>query len=385
MHKITLSILLLLVTACSQLRPKVVNEDLEAVSCTLTVAKLGGDYTTLQAAAKVANPGDMVCVRAGTYKEYVWFARSGTATQRITYMAYPGEKVIFDGSNLAPDGNDSPSLFTVEGNYLTFRGLELSNSANSGLLNYEANYNRFQSLVLRDNYANGLNIYGSYNVVFNSVAHHNNGTGGFNSDGFKVFQGNNNTFRHNVSYANSDDGFDTWVSRNNVLEFNIAYSNGFGPNGNGDGVGFKLGGELDDGTRGGSNTVRFNAAYQNRSDGFNTNAGKNNRIYNNIACGNAGEFRSFGPGNNSFRNNLACDNTKVALLVNDPSSFNSWNLNINGVTFLSKDVNSSTFLRLPSNSRAINKGVNVGLTFAGSAPDLGAFEVGLPWPRKSRL
>lgn len=82
-------LLVLSLSACSQ-QPATVLEA-AAPKCTLTVAKSGGDYTRLQDAANIVKPGDVVCVRAGTYKEYVSFKRSGTASQRITFMVYPGE------------------------------------------------------------------------------------------------------------------------------------------------------------------------------------------------------------------------------------------------------------------------------------------------------
>jgi hypothetical protein len=358
-------------------------------TCSATVAPAGGTHRTLQAAANAARPGDVICIRAGTYREYVNFPMSGTATQPITFMAWPGEQVLFDGSERLPNPgspNDAPDLFTVTGSYLVFRGLELSRAARSGLLNYEGNHNRYERMVFRDNYANGINIYGSDNLVRDSLAHHNNGTGGFNSDGFKVYQGERNSFYHNSAYANGDDGFDTWTSRNNLLEFNLSYDNGYGRDPNrsdddGDGVGFKLGGLLD-GRRGGLNTARFNVAFRNRGAGFDMNAGERNRIFNNTSCNNRLDVNSFGPGGNEFTNNIGCAN-RVNLLPNDVSSANTWNLGLTGLQFInSSDPTDANFMHLPPGSPAIDAGVELGLTFAGRAPDLGAVEVGLPWRRE---
>jgi hypothetical protein len=383
-----------ILAACATLQPN--NEALESTSsCTITVAKSGAAYTSLQAAATVAKPGDIVCVRAGTYKEYVNFTRSGTATQRITYLAYPGEKVVFDGSGPARR-EYGPGLFEVDkASYLTFRGFELTQGATDGFLIYESTHVRLYNIIVSYNHVSGINFYSdtpqknTYHLVQDSIAHHNNGTGG-NSDGIKTYSDSRITFRHNIAYANSDDGFDTWLGRNNILEFNISYGNGWGPNGNGNGGGFKLGG-LSNGPnnqtlQGGYNTVRFNASFGNRSEGFNTNNGTRDYLYNNTACGNPLNFRSFGTTGkefNTFKNNLSCTNDNV-FANTDIRQANSWDLGLNTNTFLSKDPSSSNFLRLPTTSPVLDKGVNINLSYAGPAPDLGAFEVGLPWPRNAR-
>ncbi len=56
-------------------------------------------YKTIQAAASVAKPGDKVIIHAGTYRETVTPAFSGTANARITYMTYNNDLVIIDGTD----------------------------------------------------------------------------------------------------------------------------------------------------------------------------------------------------------------------------------------------------------------------------------------------
>jgi alpha-N-arabinofuranosidase len=56
-------------------------------------------YRTISAAAKVAQPGDLVTVHEGVYRERVSPPRGGeTDANRITYPAAPGEKVEITGS-----------------------------------------------------------------------------------------------------------------------------------------------------------------------------------------------------------------------------------------------------------------------------------------------
>ncbi|MGA2243355.1 MAG: carbohydrate-binding protein [Verrucomicrobiota bacterium] len=58
-------------------------------------------FRTIQQAANVAQPGDVITVHAGTYREWVRPPRGGTSDQRrITYQAARGEKVEIKGSEL---------------------------------------------------------------------------------------------------------------------------------------------------------------------------------------------------------------------------------------------------------------------------------------------
>ena len=56
---------------------------------------------TISAAAELAQPGDVITVHAGIYRERVNPPRGGTSdTKRITYQAAPGEKVVITGSEV---------------------------------------------------------------------------------------------------------------------------------------------------------------------------------------------------------------------------------------------------------------------------------------------
>lgn len=41
-------------------------------------------------------------IRAGTYNEYVVIQNRGTTGNFITYRAYPGERVVLDGTGVQP-------------------------------------------------------------------------------------------------------------------------------------------------------------------------------------------------------------------------------------------------------------------------------------------
>jgi alpha-L-arabinofuranosidase len=59
-------------------------------------------FRTIQHAADLAQPGDVITVHAGIYRERVSPPRGGTsAARRIVYQAAPGEKVVITGSEEA--------------------------------------------------------------------------------------------------------------------------------------------------------------------------------------------------------------------------------------------------------------------------------------------
>ena len=60
---------------------------------------MDSSYLTINQAAKVAQPGDVVIVHEGTYREHVKPPRGGLSEdKRITYRAAPGENVVIKGS-----------------------------------------------------------------------------------------------------------------------------------------------------------------------------------------------------------------------------------------------------------------------------------------------
>ena len=60
---------------------------------------------TIQRAAELAQPGDVITVHAGIYRERVNPPRGGISDEkRITYQAAPGEKVVITGSEVVRTG-----------------------------------------------------------------------------------------------------------------------------------------------------------------------------------------------------------------------------------------------------------------------------------------
>ena len=119
-------------------------------------------------------------------------------------------------------------------------------------------------------------------------------------------------------------------------------------------------------------------------------------IYNNDAYDNGlygFEFSYLNGIANVFRNNIGYgnDNGESHFGTGTIESYNSWDsgIGVSSSDFTNTDVSqllsprnadgslptNITFLHLTSSSHLINSGVNVGLPYLGSAPDLGAFEL----------
>jgi Right handed beta helix region len=112
--------------------------------CDLTVSPSGSDtsagtaakpFRTISHAEAAAEPGDVVCVRAGTYGERVTLIRSGAADKRITVTAYPRETPVIDGTGVLLGPLDA--LFQIAGgtNFVSIRGLTIQNSGGRGVEN----------------------------------------------------------------------------------------------------------------------------------------------------------------------------------------------------------------------------------------------------------
>jgi hypothetical protein len=59
-------------------------------------------YGSIQSAVNAAVAGDVILLRAGTYKPStnIQITKSGTGTQPITLRSYAKERVIIDGENM---------------------------------------------------------------------------------------------------------------------------------------------------------------------------------------------------------------------------------------------------------------------------------------------
>src|SRR5262245_45488796 len=389
-------------------------------------------FATLQKGHDVAVAGDTVWIRGGTYQVVtpktsgagITLTKSGTSdTNRIKYWAYPGEVPVFDFARMTISTTGYTSGFSVTGNWLHIKGLEIKNvpmntRSNTGMGASGSN-NIFELLNFHHNNGTGLFLRdGGGNLVLNCDSHDNydptsDQGAGQNADGFGVHYqetGAMNVIRGCRAWWNSDDGYD-FISQEVpvIIESSWAMGSGYINSGTGrgsNGNGFKIGSSK----TGIRHVVRNCLAWGNAASGFYANhSSGGNDWYNNTSYNNGTQFNMLAStwdaaGNRTdgvtltgdkvhrMRNNIGFpnDNTNMQGVEN---TFNSWNLNIvpanadfasvmdagfMGPRQADGSLPNLDFMKLRVGSQLIDKGTNVGLPFAGSAPDLGCYETGLP-------
>lgn len=371
--------------------------------------------------------GDTVYCRGGTYAttgSQNYGAKAGTAGNMIRILNYPGESPVWDWGGVAPGAQVRCFNFTSV-SFVYFRHLRITNLPQSPT---QASYNYGWSMNSGDNNnvmdqievdhigGSGIQVGANCNgnLCLNCDSHDNQDpfspNGAYeNSNGFEIainVATNSNTYRGCRAWWNADDGFDGFMG-SGALFFDSCWSfwNGFIPGTfttAGNGQGFKLG----------QSPAQFNSvkrtftrclAYRNRQMGFDQNLATNTFqavLYNNTAYlnGNVGFY--FGStAVNQIRNNISFGSTggggqAGAIGAQTVQSNNSWSTTaptytVTNADFLSvndagisgaRQANGTlpnlTFLHLAPGSDLIDRGINVGLPFNGTAPDLGAFESG---------
>lgn len=125
--------------------------------------------------SKLADGGDVLIVRGGTYRETVniW-QKSGGAGRPIEVRAQSGEKPVIDGTRKR--GNAVVTI--LDSSYVTFDGFEVRNGAHTGILVFDAHDVSVRWNSVHDCQANGIGVVSSkpdttHDVVIegNTVTH----------------------------------------------------------------------------------------------------------------------------------------------------------------------------------------------------------------------
>jgi hypothetical protein len=353
---------------------------------------------SLAAAVERVVAGDIILMHGGHYENQrgIRLRQSGTEAAPIRVWAGAGEdRPVLDFIGEPREG------IVIEGARWHLKNLTVMKAGHTGISirGEGAHHITLEGVVARANGNTGINISrgAHHNLILNcdSFENFDPPKHGQDADGFgiKFSVGPGNRLVGCRAWNNSDDGYDTWHAGGAVrFENCYAWANGvnlwedrdFEGNGNG----FKLG------QREGAHEVIRCAAWDQPRRGFDLNGNASGVTVLNctaVRCQTNFGFTNFDdlPENNTLRNNLSFDGgVGVNPLMDDAN--NSWN--IGGVTITEDDFESldasslegprgpggelptGPFLKLNPTSEAIDAGLDVGLTYRGPAPDLGAFE-----------
>lgn len=358
------------------------------------------------AAIANANPGENIYVRGGHYifSSTIGISKSGLNGNLISLFGYPldEERPQFDFSSMTESSSNRG--LSLSGDFWHIKGIDVLSAGDNGM-NISGDNNLIEFCTFSENADTGLQIGNgaSNNTILNCDSFYNADSTIENADGFacKLDAGTGNKFIGCRAWQNLDDGWDGYLrGADNITTYYEncwAFKNGYLKSGavsGGDGNGFKTGGSD-------NKILKHNAVYKNciaagnLVDGFDHNSNRGDvEIYNCSAYSNGTNINfsstnianllrikntvSFAGGNNDGLNATSKDITN-----------NSWQEGLSATTtdFVSVNIDLLTsprntdgslpnidFLRLNSTSDLIDKGVDVGLPFYGSAPDLGVFE-----------
>jgi len=386
-------------------------------SDTTGTGTISNPWFTLNKAWTVLKAGDTVYLRGGTYAfntQQNLRGKDGTAGSLINIFAYPNETPVLTKSSSYPA--TFGILFT--GNYFYWKDIEITGytQPNGSVLSYgfrveNSSNNTFENLKVHGNGCgmtivnNGYTLHSTNNLVLNCDFYENQDPlttddpyG--NSDGLSIawitHPEDVNTVRGCRFYWNSDDGFDMFSNDGQVIIENCqSFFNGYIPGtftAAGDGNGFKLGASND--YRNDVKRILKNCvAIKNKRHGFDINDELGIiKLYNCDAYlnGYSGIVLSTNNLVNYAYNCLSYANTNPnGLSTNGIYLNNSWqnNITVNNDDFVSLDLSLlltprqsngelpiTNLLRLANGSDLINAGVDVGIPYNGTAPDIGAYE-----------
>ena len=215
----------------------------------------------LLSAIQYCKPGQTIVLEGGTYTFskglVIERGNNGSILQRKTIQSAVGERAVLDFS-YAGGG------FVLWGNYWTIENIDICNTdGNVKGLQVAGNRNIIRRVNTYSNGDTGLQISGTStepyakwpknNLIESCVSYNNCDPAQNNADGFaaKLTCGTGNVFRHCIAYSNIDDGWDLFSKIETgpigsvLIDRCAAFNNGslLDGSGNGDGNGFKLGGD----------------------------------------------------------------------------------------------------------------------------------------------
>lgn len=360
----------------------------------------------LLTAIQNANPGDIIYVNQGTFafNSTINISRNGASDKLISLVSHPNntQKPKFDFSAMTE--NSSNRGIQLNANFWHIKGIHLYKAGDNGMF-IRGNNNLVEFCDFSENKDTGLQIGngGANNTILNCDSFFNADSAIENADGFasKLDAGTGNKFIGCRAWQNLDDGWDGYLRGTNNITTTYencwAIKNGYlknGTKGGGDGNGFKTGGSdnkdlkhhaifknciavgnvfdgFDHNSNRGDITIYNSGAYQN---GRNINFGSSN-ITNSLKIKNTASFAGIGSDSYNATNRDITNNSWQNGIVTNAADYISLNVDL---LLSPRKADGSLpdidFMKLVSGSDLIDAGVNVGLPFNGSAPDIGPFE-----------
>jgi len=371
---------------------------------------MASPYKTIEKAVSVVKAGETIYVRGGTYSlnAVITLGKSGTAGAGISLLAYPGEKPVLDFSGQTLGGSNRGIVLT--GSWWHIKGLDITGAGDNGMLITGGTNSTVELCNLYRNRDSGMQLDNgaSDNTIINCDSYFNADPPDYgDADGFapKLTVGSGNKFTGCRAWLNSDDGWDGYLRGANdvstTLEHCWAFRNGYLEDGsdagaNANGNGFKMGGS-DDKTLSHNFTLKNCLAFSNKAKGFDQNSNRGSMtLYNCTGHGNlVANYRiktELDPGKTLTLKNCAELGGAAELAAFAVQDRNSWlpPFTTTTIDFRSTDPAGATgprksdgslphieYMHLAAGSDLIDAGVNLGIPFAGTAPDLGCFETGL--------
>ncbi len=367
---------------------------------------LDSSFQTIPRAVALIQPGGTIYVRGGVYHidSTIKITTFGSANAMLHLLAYPGEQPVLDCSSESVSGTNRGVL--LSGSYWQIKGIVIQRAGDNGMYITGSN-NTIEQCAFEGNADTGLqlNSGASYNQIINCDSFNNKDPKQGNADGFsaKLAVGTGNAFYGCRSWQNSDDGWDGYLRGANGVTTTIencwSFMNGYlsdGTPGAGNGNGFKMGGS-DSANLEHNAILRRCVAFDNLANGFDQNHDRGSMtLYNCSAYRNATNYslaEIIDSGRTMVLTNCLSLGFYGSIALFAVQTTNSWispfavsdadfaSLDTTGVRGPRKTDGSLpdvAFLHLAKGSGLIDKGANVGLSFNGAAPDLGAFESDYP-------
>ena len=367
-------------------------------------------FLTIEKAVSMVQPGQTIYIKGGTYNltATINLTKSGAEGSVISLFAYPGSRPVLNFSGQPLDGNNRGIKIT--GSYWHIRGIDITGAGDNGMKIEGGSHNIIENCAFYRNRDSGLQLDSgaSFNTVRNCDSYYNaDPTDYGDADGFapKLTVGSGNYFYGCRAWKNCDDGWDGYLrgaddvstSLENCWSFENGYlEDGTDPGANANGNGFKMGGS-DDKTLMHNFTLKRCLAFKNKAKGFDQNNNMGSMILYNCTGHNnlVADYRitqQLASGKVLVVKNCAELGNKAEIGSFAEQVKNSW-LSPFVVTtgdFISIDDDAAYgprkadgslpdigYMHLAQGSDLIDAGVDVGLPYAGTAPDLGCFETGL--------